>query len=454
MSGALRRRLALRHEQRVGGLALAAGLPGVVVSLVLLFSGDLAPRVSWSLGALVLLAWLVLGLSIPGRVARPLQNVSSVLSSFREGDFSIAMSMPSLSPSPSRGRDSDGADALGLASRELNALGAALRAQRLAALEASALFAKVVAEIDIAVFTCDPAGKLRLVNRAAERVLDRASPALVGRLAAEVGLGELLRGEAPRTLTFPEGASEWELRRSVFRLEGRSHTLLVLTPLDRALHEREREAWQRLVRVLGHEINNSLAPIQSIAESSLSLLRSAPRPTDADEDLARGLGVIARRSAALGRFLGAFAGLARLPPPRFEPVTVAAWIERAVALETRLPVVIDGGPSVVVRGDADQLDQLLINLVRNAVEAALTTGGGVRVAWSLAGPCVEIRVIDEGPGIADATGLFVPFFTTKAEGQGIGLALSRQLAEAHGGKLTLQDRSDRPGCEARLSLPR
>lgn len=441
MSGETRRRLTLRHEWRVGALALGAGLPGVVVSLVLLFSTELAPKVSWTLGALVLLAWLGLGLSIPGRVARPLQNVSSVLSSFREGDFSI------------RARDTGGADALGLASRELNTLGEALREQRLVALEASALFAKVVAEIDIAVFTCDSVGKLRLVNRAGERVLGRSSSTLVARLAADVGLGELLSGEAPRTLTFPEGGSEWELRRSEFRLEGRSHTLVVLTPLDRALHQREREAWQRLVRVLGHEINNSLAPIRSIVESSLALLGRRPRPDDWEDDLRDGLAVIARRSGALGRFIGAHARLARLPPPSPGSVDVRALVTRAAALEKRLLVSVGEGPAIVVPGDEDQLDQVLINLVRNAADAALETGGQVRVRWRAAGARVEIAVEDEGPGLPESSNLFVPFFTTKPQGSGIGLFLSRQIAEAHGGLLQLVNRGEVRGCEAILALP-
>src|SRR5262249_52697918 len=161
-----------------------------------------------------------------------------------------------------RARDEGAGGALGLASRELNGLGDMLREQRLGALETSALLAKVVAEIDVAVFACDASGKLRLANRAGERVLGRPSSALLQRPLGELGLSALVAGDAPRTLRFPEGGSEWELRRSAFRLEGRPHMLIVLAPLERALHQREREAWQRLVRVLGHEINNSLAPIQ------------------------------------------------------------------------------------------------------------------------------------------------------------------------------------------------
>jgi two-component system nitrogen regulation sensor histidine kinase NtrY len=244
-----------------------------------------------------------------------------------------------------------------------------------------------------------------------------------------------------------------EVRRSIFRERGAPHQLLVLSDLSRALREEERQAWQRLVRVLGHELNNSLAPIKSIAGSLESLVVREPRPVDWKEDMRRGLGVIASRAAALSRFMEAYARLAKLPPPRLKTLSLSALVKRVVRLETRLSVGLAAGPEITIRADGDQLEQLLINLVRNAVDASMETGGGVRVGWARNNGFVEVWVEDEGHGLSNTGNLFVPFFTTKPNGSGIGLVLSRQIAEAHGGTLSLDNKENGPGCEARLRLP-
>jgi signal transduction histidine kinase len=253
-------------------------------------------------------------------------------------------------------------------------------------------------------------------------------------------------------VVFPGASGRWEVRRGGFRQDGRPHTLLVLADVSKTLREEELQAWQRLVRVLSHEINNSLAPIKSIAGSLQSLLDRAPRPPDVDDDLRRGLNIIAGRSEALVRFMSSYARLARLPAPQRSPLDVTTWVRRVAALETRLPVVVEGGPLVTLRADGDQLDQLLINLLRNAVDAALETSGGVRVRWSRNNGNFALVVEDDGPGLASSANLFVPFFTTKPKGSGIGLVLSRQIAEAHGGSLSLENRVRGRGCVATLRL--
>ncbi|HEY7529239.1 MAG TPA: ATP-binding protein [Gemmatimonadota bacterium] len=372
-----------------------------------------------------------------------MQTVSNLLAALREGDYSI------------RARGAGHGDALGEVLAEVNVLGQTLREQRLGALEATALLWRVMAEIEAGVFAFDDQDRLRLVNRAGEVLLGKGSPQLLGRTAAELGLADVLEGDVPRIAekTFPGGGGRWEVRRGEFRQGGLPHRLLMLSDLSRVLREEERQTWQRLVRVLSHEINNSLAPIQSLAGSLEGLLVREPAPDGWREDLGRGLSVIAERARALGRFMASYARLARLPPPRLEPLDVGAWVRRVALLETRLPVAVKPGPEIVVRADGDQLDQLLINLIANAADAALKTGGGVEVSWRRNGGDVEVRVTDEGTGISDSANLFVPFFTTKPRGSGIGLVLSRQIAEAHGGTLTLRNRTDARGCEASLRLP-
>jgi two-component system nitrogen regulation sensor histidine kinase NtrY len=338
---------------------------------------------------------------------------------------------------------------------EVNAIGEVLREQRLGAVEAAALLHRVVNEVDVAVFAFDHYGHLRLVNRAGERLLAAPGERLLGRPAEDLGLTGLLDGEVSRIvpLTFPGGPGRWEIRRSTFRELGLPHRLLVISDLSQTLREEERQAWKRLIRVLGHELNNSLAPIHSMTSTLVGLLTREPQPDDWKEDMQHGLEVIGNRSGALIRFMAAYARLARLPPPRRAPFELASLIRRTAALETRLPVYVEKGPEVTIEADADQVEQLLINLIRNAVDAALLTGGGVGVGWRIDATHVEVRVEDEGPGLSNTDNLFVPFYTTKPGGTGIGLVLSRQIAEAHGGALTLENRTPEPGCEALLRLP-
>ncbi len=433
----------LSHDSRVVAMALLAGFPAAAVSLTLLWAGNFTPKVQWTLTTLIVLSWLGFSFALRTSVVHPLQTISNLLAALREGDFSI------------RARGTGRKDSLDGVVMEVNALGTTLREQRLVALEAGALLRKVMEEIDVAVFAFDGDQRLRLVNRAAERLLARPTEWLIGRDAVELGLADCLTGEESRLLevSFPGGIGRWEMRRTTFRQAGLPHQLLVLSDLSRALREEERKAWKRLIRVLGHELNNSLTPIKSIAASLASLLGKHPLPEDWREDTKRGLAVIANRGEALSRFMEGYSRLAQLPPPRCQPVDVGTWIRRVVRLETRLAVQVQAGPETTIHADGDQLDQLLINLVRNAVDAALTTGGGVQVGWAKIPSFLEAWVDDEGPGVSNKTNLFVPFFTTKPQGSGIGLVLSRQIAEAHGGSLVLENREGAPGCRAHLRLP-
>jgi nitrogen fixation/metabolism regulation signal transduction histidine kinase len=380
---------------------------------------------------------------VRNKVVFPLQTLSNLLAALREGDYSL------------RARGANPYDALGEIMIEVNALGETLREQRLGAMEATALLRTVMSEIDVAVFAFDGAQRLRLINRAGERLLAKSADHALGRSAVELGLRECLDSDTDATLpmAFPGGTGRWAVRRSTIWERGLPHQLLVLTDLSRALREQERQAWQRIIRVIGHELNNSLAPIKSISGSLERLLTREPRPNDWQDDMQRGLTVITARAEALSRFMTAYSQLARLPRPQPTPFEVGTWIRRAAGLETRLPVAIVAGPPVTIQADADQLEQLLINLIRNATDAALETLGGVRVGWSQTAAQLEVWVEDDGPGLSNTANLFVPFFTTKPGGTGIGLVLCRQIAEAHDGSLTLENRPDGRGCVARLRLP-
>ncbi|WP_404613814.1 sensor histidine kinase [Rhodanobacter hydrolyticus] len=427
-----------RFERRVLLGSLLVATPPLLASLALAWI-PMGEPLRWTCVTVAVAAALLLARWQYHRVVFPLYTLSGLLEALRQGDYSL--------------RGVHGG-VLGDAIYDINALAERLQRERLEFEESSYLLGKTLAALDSAVFVFDEGQRLRLLNPAAQRLLDAERHRLFGLSAAELGLAPLLDGPAARLLrhVFPGRSGRFEIRHAALRSGGRGGRLLVINDVGRVLREEERAAWQRLLRVLGHEVNNSLAPIQSMAGTLATLVARDPLPEDWREDFRGGLELIGHRAEALGRFLSSYSKLARLPPPQPRGVELSALLAKLAKLEQRMAVTVEAGEPLTVAADPDQLEQALINLVRNAVEASLPDGG-VRLRWCRDGECAVIEVEDDGPGPPPSDNLFVPFFTTKPGGSGIGLALARQIAEAHEGGVALVARDDARGALARLWLP-
>ncbi|MCP4712532.1 MAG: PAS domain-containing sensor histidine kinase [Planctomycetes bacterium] len=437
----------LKYEQSLFMRALMVGGVGTVVSSYFIIRSGYEVRTQIFLMVLVIFSWLGFAYSLKTRAVFSLRTMANLLEGVREGDFSMRMK--------GAGRD----DAMGELVWEVNAISEMLKTQRLNAVEATVLLRKVMAEIDVAMFGFDEEQRLQLVNESGKRLLGRSEEELLGCHASQLHLADCLGGDSPRIvdMTFSGGFGRWQLRRNSYREGGLSHQLLFLTDLTQALHEEERQAWQRVVRILRHEINNSLAPIQSVAASLGKMVKRQGDFEGFQEDLEDGLEIIAERSDSLSGFIGAYSKLTQLPKPCRREMDVETWVRRVASLEPRMEVTVEAGPAVSIQADQGQLEQLLINLVSNAVEscmeAQLNGDGQAQISWILEGEQLLVRVDDNGCGLQEAKNVFVPFYTTKPEGSGIGLALSRQIAEVHGGSLSLANHQQESGCRACLILP-
>jgi nitrogen fixation/metabolism regulation signal transduction histidine kinase len=444
----------LSFERRLRIWLAALATPALVLAGVLLFELKLSFEVIVVVLALFALAWLIAVSAFTEQIIRPMQTLANVVAALREDDFSF------------RARGARRGDALGDLALEINALAGTLQAQRSTALEALTLVERVMTSMQSPVLAFDGMGRLRLHNAAADRAFGLTRPASDGRTAEELHLEALLAvadediysKEQGSTATKLTSAPRYVVRRTTFRLRGVPHALLVLSDVGAALREEERQAWQRLIRVLGHEINNSLTPIKSIAGSLRSRLPDS-MPAENLHDLTRGLAVIEDRAASLNRFLQAYQQLSTLPAPRLEAVPLRPLLERIVHIEQRMAVELSAVPEVTLHADADQLQQVLINLVQNATDAALEAASvrgdqpNVRVACSIAAREAVIHIVDNGLGLLNPVNLFVPFYTTKPTGTGIGLALAQQILIAHKGSVSLANRTDGPGCIAEVRLP-
>jgi len=456
------KKVRLLYESRVNLYSFLLALPGVLVSGILIWLQPWSTESKLGLSFLELFACWLLAMALQEQVTRPLQTLANVVAALREEDYSF------------RARGAAADDALGELSMEINALADLLADRRISAIEATALLRRVVEEVEVPLFAFDPEQTLRLVNSAGELLLQQPSVRLLGRTATEIGLRSCLNAEKEALVQLPLSSptARWLVRRSAFRQKGVPHTLIVLSDVSRALREEERSAWQRLIRVLGHELNNSMAPIKSIAGSLRARLSEMAMSDEQKRDFERGLAIIETRAASLNRFLQAYRKLAQMPPPSRRMVELSPIVNRVAGLETRVQVRVLSGPETMLLVDPDQFEQMLINLVKNAVEAALESvhAGNtsaqsepmlpaapepqVTVRWELAERDLIVSIEDNGPGLLNPHNVFTPFYTTKPEGTGIGLVLSRQIAEKHGGSIELLNQADKKGCLVKVVLPR
>jgi len=447
-----RKRARLLYERRISLYSFLVALPGLSVSAVLVWMQPWTIESRVALLGAELFIWWLLAMALQEQTSRPLQTLANVIGSLREEDYSF------------RARNAVADDVLGELSLEVNALADMLSDEKVKTIEATALLQRVVDEIDAPLFAFDLASRLRLVNPAGEHLLRQTKARMLGCNANELSLQPCLSAENESVveLHLPDSQARWLLRRSAFRQNGVPHTLVVLSDVSRALREEERRAWQRLIRVLGHELSNSLAPIKSIAGSLGSRVSAMPTDMEGRSDLQRGLEIIEARSASLHRFLDAYRKLAQMPAPTLKEVSIPTLIGRVANLETRVHVSVRPGPNIVFEADPDQLEQMFINLVRNAADAVLENSSDVAqsgsdrvlVRWDASDAEVTFFVDDVGPGLLNPANVFTPFYTTKPHGSGVGLVLSRQIAEAHGGRIEIGNRANGPGCTVKVVLPR
>ncbi len=465
LSGRTPRRLPFERRLRLWLVFLS--LPGLLLAALLLARSSSSLPFAGAIVAGLALLYLLLLSVLFDQLTRPLQTLSNVVAALREEDFSF------------RARGAKRGDALGDLALEINALASTLQGQRSAAMDALTLVELVMASMPSPVLAFDAGGRLKLLNSAAGMAFGLERGQAVGSTAAALRLTGLLStpdhgfyapgsepdalqpdAREPHTESPATAGSRWSVRRATFRLHGVPHALFVLADIAAALREEERQAWQRLIRVLGHEINNSLTPIKSIAGSLRTQLgREHPHPGE-QPSFDRGLAIIEDRADSLNRFLGGYGRLSRLPPPVLQPVALASLLRCVVDLETRFPAEILPSPEATLLADPDQLQQLFINLLRNAVDAVLEPDRAgnplpprVDLSWSVLPGSAVIQIVDSGPGLTNPANLFVPFYTTKVNGSGIGLLLAQAIASAHGGSLALRNRLDGIGCVAEVRLP-
>lgn len=391
---------------------------------------------------LVLLWIVVLANLVRQKFLYQMRTLSTLVEGIRVEDYSFRSS---------RGREPGD---LGDLYRQVNALADQLQSSHQKEQELRNLLEKIICHINVAIVACDSQQRIRLVNPLAAQLLACPADTLVGQEFSATVLGQLPFSDEPSLIDFkfPGAEGRWQLIEQQYRDQGRPGKLLFITDLKQVLREEETKAWQRLIRVIAHEVNNSLTPISSISQTLQA--EFASNPAIQQPQMLQGMELIGERAEHLKQFIAEYARIARLPEPQKMNVSLAPLLTKAVQFFAEKPVNVNGPlPDITLFADALLIEQLLINLIKNAVEACNATGGLVELSCNDYEAHCEIIIRDEGVGISNSANLFVPFYTTKQKGSGIGLALCRQIAESHRGSVSLENREDGCGAIAKLILP-
>lgn len=264
-----------------------------------------------------------------------------------------------------------------------------------------------------------------------------------------LGLNEQQQWQILSKNNHQQGEGNWQLRQSHFIKDNHKYHLLVLTDIGQEIRKTQQESWLQIIRVLSHEIHNSLTPIKSLAQSMAEMPSTEPRSKEA-------LAVIVRRSISLDEFVSRYATLYRNFNVKPCWINSSDFARHLSTLFDQQAIVIENNISAI---PADQalLEQVMINLVKNAIEAhnmgSAPKNTEITVSFNLQQDKTHIEIIDQGHGISNLENLFVPFYTTKENGNGIGLALCRNIIEQHGGSLTLVNNANGIGAKAEIILP-
>lgn len=425
-------------------IAISLILTGVVLLPPALWPLSLPLHMQQALAAVLLIgACLMVAHRCLRSALQPIRSLGNVIDAIRLGDYSLRVR-------------TDRPGIIRELATDINRLSVSQSGQAQGVVESRAMIAKLVTALPLPWFVFDDQGRLRLTNPTADRMLGSSAP--VGINAAALGLDKLMlsRSGATVQVVLPGASGRYVVHQETFRERGERYQLLLLVEVETALRAERQQAWESLVRVLAHEINNSLAPIKSIAETLADMLKKDDElsTTELQAQLQR----IAHRASSLVSFVHNYASIARLPQPQMKTVQINQLIRHCIDLQPAHKV-STSGEALTIKADPVLLEQALINLLKNADDSASHCNAPkIDINWRYeprhAQPGLLIAITDNGVGLSATDNLFVPFFTTKPGGSGVGLLLTRRIAELHGGTLSLRNRADnRSGAVAELWLP-